>query len=613
MTARDDLRRLHQDIVELLDDIEAAERAAAPMIDVVAPGHRPSAMNLVHYWELRQLDLRAIQGPLAELGLSSMGRSEAHVRATLSRVAVALEALQGNSSRPDGNAAVDFGDGARLLAENANALLGPPPGDRWARIMVTLPPEAATDPGLVARLIDSGMAVARINCAHDDPAAWRAMAGHVRRAAGDAGRDCLIAMDLAGPKLRTGPLRPGPKVLRLRPTRNDLGRTTVPARAWLTSTISPAEPTMPGLVSVPVPGAWLRELRAGDVIELRDTRDSRRWLEVERCDTGGVVVGCEQTVYLGTGTLLTVVGTARAAAVGELPPVDQALRVAPGDLVRVTRDLTPAAVDAGELRIGCTLGEVFDNIRIGHRVFFDDGKLGGRVAARDGEGPVSGWFDVRIDHPAHRGVKLRAAKGINVPDTTLPISALTDKDLADLRSVLDIADMVNLSFVRTPEDVTRLLDELDVLGADELGVVLKIETRAAFEHLPQLLLTAMRRRKVGVMIARGDLAVECGFERLAEIQEEILWLCEAAHLPVIWATQVLEQLARTGSPSRAEISDAALAERAECVMLNKGPYIGDAIDTLRDVLVRMAGHHDKKRALLRHLRSWQPVAEAIPI
>ena len=90
----------------------------------------------------------------------------------------------------------------------------------------------------------------------------------------------------------------------------------------------------------------------------------------------------------------------------------------------------------------------------------------------------------------------------------LPISALTDKDLADLRSVLDIADMVNLSFVRTPEDVTRLLDELDVLGADELGVVLKIETRAAFEHLPQLLLTAMRRRKVGVMIARGDLAVD---------------------------------------------------------------------------------------------------------
>ena len=83
------------------------------------------------------------------------------------------------------------------------------------------------------------------------------------------------------------------------------------------------------------------------------------------------------------------------------------------------------------------------------------------------------------------------------------------------------------------------------------GVVLKIETRRAFERLPQLLLIAMRRQRVGVMIARGDLAVEVGYERLAELQEEILWLCEAAHVPVIWATQVLEQLAKSGLPSRA--------------------------------------------------------------
>ena len=608
MTAPDDLRRLHEDVAELLDDIDDAARAAAPMIDRVAPEHRPSAVNLVHYWELRQLDLRAIQSRLAELGLSSLGRSEAHVRATLTRVLAALEALQGNSWPPVGGGPTEFGAGARLLAENATGLLGPPPDGRQARIMVTLPPEAATDRALVAQLVDSGMAVARINCAHDDPSAWRAMAGHVRRAALEAGRTCLIAMDLAGPKLRTGPLQPGPKVVRLRPTRNALGQNVIPARAWFTSASSPVDPPEDGLLSVPVPGAWLRELRPGDVVELRDTRGSRRWLEVEHRGAGGVIVACEQTVYLGTGTTLTVVGTAQAAAVGELPAVDQALRVGPGALVRVTRDLSPAPVDGGELRIGCTLGEVFDNIATGHRVFFDDGKLGGRVAAVD---TGADWFDVRIEHPAHRAVKLRAAKGINVPDTTLPISALTNRDITDLRSVLDIADMVNLSFVRTPEDVTRLLDELDRLGDDELGVVLKIETRAAFEHLPQMLLSAMRRRRVGVMIARGDLAVECGFERLAEIQEEILWLCEAAHIPVIWATQVLEQLAKTGSPSRAEISDAALAERAECVMLNKGPYIVDAVDTLRDVLVRMAGHHDKKKALLRHLRSWQPVSETV--
>jgi hypothetical protein len=75
------------------------------------------------------------------------------------------------------------------------------------------------------------------------------------------------------------------------------------------------------------------------------------------------------------------------------------------------------------------------------------------------------------------------------------------------------------------------------------------------------------------MIARGDLAVEAGNERTAELQEEILWACEAAHLPVVWATQVLEDLAKTGRPSRAEVTDAAMATRAESVMLNRGPYV----------------------------------------
>ena len=145
-----------------------------------------------------------------------------------------------------------------------------------------------------------------------------------------------------------------------------------------------------------------------------------------------------------------------------------------------------------------------------------------------------------------------------------------------------------MSFVQDPSDVARLHQALARLGGDRLGVALKIETRRAFEHLPQLLLTAMRRPRIGVMIARGDLAVERGYQRLAELQEEILWLCEAAHLPVIWATQVLEQLAKSGLPSRAEISDAAMSERAECVMLNKGPHIDDAVVMLDDILRRLA-------------------------
>jgi pyruvate kinase len=140
------------------------------------------------------------------------------------------------------------------------------------------------------------------------------------------------------------------------------------------------------------------------------------------------------------------------------------------------------------------------------------------------------------------------------------------------------------------------------LGNRHPAIVLKIETRRGFENLPAMLLTAMRSPVCGVMIARGDLAVECGFERMAEVQEEILWISEAAHVPVIWATQVLETLAREGMPSRAEITDAAMGHRAECVMLNKGPHVLSAVRVLDDILKRMQTHQSKKRSMLRELR-----------
>jgi pyruvate kinase len=106
----------------------------------------------------------------------------------------------------------------------------------------------------------------------------------------------------------------------------------------------------------------------------------------------------------------------------------------------------------------------------------------------------------------------------------------------------------------------------------------------------------------GVMIARGDLAVEIGFERLSEIQDEILWLCEAAHVPVIWATQVLETLNKSGIATRSEVTDAAHAAHAECVMLNKGRYLLTVLATLQDILHRSGGHHVKKRYIFRTLK-----------
>jgi pyruvate kinase len=606
-TANPQLSRLRDDVDDLLARLAAAESLWSWFLMRVAAQNRSSARNMLHYWAIRQCDLRDLQARLAAYGLSSLGRSESHVEATLLLVRSAICAMLGDAWQQPALTDTGVEQGPELLRHRTEQLLGPEPVDRVTRIMVTLPSSAATDPGLVRGLVERGVNIARINCAHDDVAAWRSMAQHVKQAAEATGRTCLIAMDLAGPKLRTGPLEPGPRVVKLRPSRNALGQETAPVRAWLTAAEDPIDPPEAGMVSLPVPGQWLGRRHDGEVLLLHDTRGAERRLVLEAVVQNsdapvGFVATADKTTYLATGTKLRVRGVKDSTHLGELPQTEQSLVLHRGDILELTRDCSPAPLIAESVpRIGCTLPEIFDHAHVGDKVYFDDGRIGGEIVT---VGP--GVLNLRIDHAADAGSRLRSGKGVNVPDTNLPISALTEKDLSDLPTVVELADLVEMSFVRDPSDVEQLLDELSRLGGDSLGIVLKIETRQAFEHLPQLLLTAMRHPRVGVMIARGDLAVECGYERLAELQEEILWLCEAAHLPVIWATQILEQLTKTGNPSRAEISDAAMSERAECAMLNKGPYINDAVVVLDSVLRRMTDHHYKKNALLGSLHSWHP-------
>ena len=247
-------------------------------------------------------------------------------------------------------------------------------------------------------------------------------------------------------------------------------------------------------------------------------------------------------------------------------------------------------------RIHCSLPEIFEQVRPNEPVWFDDGEIGGTV-----ESVSESELTLLVTHTDPRGGALRAEKGVNFPESRLVVPALTAADVESLGKLVHEVDIVGLSFVRRPEDVELLHEHLLGLGAESTGVVLKIENRAAFEDLPRILLAALRYPPAGIMVARGDLAVEVGFERLSEVQEEILWICEAAHVPVVWATQVLEGLAKSGRPSRAEITDAAMGVRAECVMLNKGPYVARAVDFLTGVLDRMVAHQSKKRAMLRPL------------
>jgi pyruvate kinase len=481
LTALSDLRRSIT--------AEAAQPGSRWEGDIELASFADSAKNLAHYLAFRHHDLRAMQLELMRYGLSSLGRLESRVLTTLQAVESALAALLSGASPP-----VDwppsreqFFHGEARLQANTQALLGGTADHGGGRILVTLPGEAARDPGYMLELARRGADVVRINCAHDDTDTWAAMIENARKAGDAVGRRIPVLMDIAGPKFRIG------KVKR----------------------------------------------QAGE-------------------------------------------------------------RLVAGDRFRMVAD---AAMFAGDTTIEavCEPGDVLDHLVTGTEVAFDDGKMGGVV-----EDSRKGSVLVRVTQAQRKGFKMKPERGLTFPRADLHLDPLTAVDLTDLDFVARYADLIGYSFVQSADDITHLQDQLAKRRPDwrRLGIIAKIETAQAVKNLPDIIVRAAGRQPFGVMIARGDLAVAIGFERLAEMQEEILWLCESAHVPVIWATQVLEEMVKSGLPTRGEMTDAAMAGRAECVMLNKGPNVGEAITALRGLLQRMMEHQSKKTARLRALRSW---------
>lgn len=265
--------------------------------------------------------------------------------------------------------------------------------------------------------------------------------------------------------------------------------------------------------------------------------------------------------------------------------------------------LTGEAPSAGAQPVEVTCSEpgIVEALKVGERVMIDDGSAAGTVVSRVPKGAL-------VEVTRSKGKKLKPEKGLNFPDSDLSVNPLTEKDRSDLATVARLADLIGYSFVQTADDIRLLQEELKARLPDTWrmkGIIAKIETPSAVRNLPDIIVRAAGVQLFGVMIARGDLAVELGFVRIAEIQEELLWLCEAAHVPVIWATQVLEAFLKNGIPTRAEMTDAAMANRSECVMLNKGPYVADAVSVLSRVLSRMQDHQFKKTPQLRALHSWR--------
>lgn len=600
------------DLIAALDE-ETQQHSEA--IAAVADTHRGGAENLVHYALLRSRDVRQLQAGLASIGATRLTTTEPAVLPRLQAARNVLAAF-GRAELPYPGETVDdsFARADEILEEHTTALLGETDENTHSRIMVTLPTEAAQDLEMVRGFVAAGMDLARINCAHDDEHAWKDMIDNVRRAAAEVGREVRVAMDLAGPKVRTGAIADGPAVDRARVTRTRAGQVLTPAKLWLSALGEevPEIPELPGrrALAVQVDDAWLAKLAEGSVITLIDNRNSRRQFTVTECGEGAVLAEGPQNAYLANGTLLEHdYEKTRSHGITQL---EQSLRMRIGDHLILSTDQTPCDPHAEIPKIGCTLPEALEAVGVGEDVLFDDGAIAARAVDKRTDEYGHREVELEITRARPDGTKLAAHKGINLPQTDLPLPSLTNEDISHLRFVARHADIADVSFVRDAADVRMLLDTLEQIAADSedpekvrgLGIVLKIETIPAYESLPSILLAGMRHANLGVMIARGDLAVELGFERMAEVPRHIMAIAEAAHVPTIMATQILENLAKSGLPSRAEITDAAYALRAEAVMLNKGPHITDAIRILNSMSEKLGASQRKNRMLLRRIGSW---------
>ena len=599
---KEKIPQLLEQLDQLLATLDQEEKAHRKTIEATCDEYRKSALNLIHYTALRKADLRTVQKRLKSLGMSRLAKAGSHVKESLLLARMLLKSLMGEAAPEEIKSGLSIKNSRKLLTRHTRQLLGFRSKGRRVRMMVTQPTESAHHYPLVLEMVKNGMNCARVNCAHDSPEVWSKIIANVKKAAQSIGRNVTITMDLAGPKIRTGAIKPGAKVRKFAPERDEMGNVISPALIILVDTVNKESDAN----MIPIDPEWRRRLAVGDELSVTDTRKKRRKLKVIQTLEEQTWVHCYDTSYLGTGTSLVPENkTLQAAKIGEVPPLEQSILLRPHDLITVHRGTDsgePATYDeAGNVvkqaHISCQEARVFGHVKVGETILFDDGKIEGTITASQED-----QFEVRITRARDAGSKLKAEKGINFPTSNLGISGLTEKDKRDLKFVAEHADVVNFSFVNSKEDVEELFHELEALDVkDELSIILKIETRKAFDNLTEILLTAMQTKYIGVMIARGDLAVETGWDNIGWVQKEILALCDAAHVPVIWATQVLENLAKKGLPSRSEITDATNSLQAECVMLNKGNYIMDAIRLLDKILKDMEHFEEKNETMLPQL------------
>ncbi len=581
---------LRASLLALIKTIEAEEAAQQARIAAVLPRHRQSAVNLAHYLGLRKRDIHRLQLDLAAVGLSSLGRCEGHVHDILLRLCAWLAGKCSDAMAADAHARLDRAKAERILHANTVALFGPRPPERHVYIMVTAPDAAQAEVAWADRVLEAGADLLRINGAHDSPAEWAAIAATFKARAAVIGKTGRVIVDLPGPKLRAEIRETEPGVLHFPRRKDRMGRTVSPTPLELVAQYE----TGP---QIPVPARWLPQFKAGDVITLTDAGGRDRALTVSAPGRVKVRAECGHSLYVTAGLPIVWWRGDREMAqdkVGMLPEQPRELHLEAGDAFVLNE--TGLSTDPEVSALAFPEPGLLQQVQPGVRVILDDGKL---VAIAEAMGPEG--LVCRAKQMLKSPARLRSGKGIAFPDSALSLGHLGPQDEAALTFALEHADGIGVSFVATAQDVALVVERIRQAGKPGFGMILKLETRGAVSNLVDILFEALKYDPVGIMIARGDLAVEFSFERLAELQEELLWFGEACHMPVVWATQVLDTVAHSGLPTRAEVTDAAMSMRAECVMLNKGPYIAVATKMLANIIHKMEAHQYKKRSLYRQL------------
>lgn len=601
-----------------LGDIEILRkhlRAARDEVNSDYP-RAQSLLNLNHYMLLRQEDRTDLQEKLFMLSLSSLGRSYAHVAASIDTLYDQLSSSLGHEEISETLMAefrhLSIADAISIASKNSKALFGGKASSKLSKqitaVMVTLPSHAAENGGvLIRQLAESGVNVFRINTAHDDSAVWRSMAEVIAQinTQRDAEEKIKIFIDLAGPKIRTGTIREVEMPI-------EIGSNKQPKEVMIYSTdaVTKGESTDPVTLGkipaqIAVEKKFFKKIGTAHPVEIIDANHKKALItlsEVNETYARGVI---NKKVFVNKKTKLKYGD--HDGKVQNLQMQKDPIRLFVNDPLILTENEIEgsSALLDGENNIirpaliSCSLQGMLASLKVGEKIFIDDGKIGVVVVENN---LTSVTCKVVISKPS--GTLLKEEKGINFPDTYIQTSALTESDRSNALEVLEIADSLSLSFCQSAQDVHDLQKLLEENQRADIGIIAKIETQQGVANMPEILKQLLKSEKSGVMIARGDLAIEVGFENMAYIQEALLDICDAAHIPVIWATQVLESKMKNNLPSRAEVTDAAMAGRAECVMLNKGAFAIDTIDVLTRILNDMHLVSKKNRQLLKKETLW---------